>query len=79
MNVIVEDCGPGIPDYAKERVFDKFFSLQRLDTGRKSTGLGLNLVKEVAVLHKGKIRLENLPEIGLRATLSLPVWPERVS
>jgi two-component system sensor histidine kinase CreC len=59
-------------------VFDKFFSLQRPDTGRKSTGLGLNLVREVAVLHKGEIRLANLPEIGLRAILSLPVWPERV-
>ena len=76
VNVMVEDRGPGIPDYAREKVFDKFFSLQRPDTGRKSTGLGLNLVKEVAVLHKGEIGLANLPEIGLRATLSLPVWSE---
>jgi two-component system sensor histidine kinase CreC len=72
VNIVVEDRGPGIPDYARERVFDKFFSLQRPDTGRKSTGLGLNLVREVAVLHKGEIRLANLPGIGLRATLSLP-------
>jgi two-component system sensor histidine kinase CreC len=79
VEVIVEDRGPGIPDYAREKVFDKFFSLQRPDTGRKSTGLGLNLVREVAFLHKGEIRLVNLPEIGLRATLSLPVCPERVS
>ncbi len=79
VNIMVEDRGPGIPDYAQEKVFDKFFSLQRPDTGRKSTGLGLNLVREVAVLHKGEIRLTNLPEIGLRATLSLPVWTERVS
>jgi two-component system sensor histidine kinase CreC len=79
VNVIIEDRGPGIPDYAREKVFDKFFSLQRPDTGKKSTGLGLNLVREVAVLHRGEIRLANLPEIGLRATLSLPVWPERVS
>ncbi len=79
VNVVIQDHGPGIPDYARERVFDKFFSLQRPDTGKKSTGLGLNLVKEVAVLHKGKIRLETLPQIGLCATLSLPVWPERVS
>jgi two-component system sensor histidine kinase CreC len=78
VNFIVEDRGPGIRDYASERVFEKFFSLQRPDTGKKSTGLELNLVREVAVIHKGNVRLENLPEIGLRATLSLPVWPERV-
>jgi two-component system sensor histidine kinase CreC len=61
VNFVVEGRGPGIPDYAKERVFEKFFSLQRPNTGKKSTSLGLNLVREVAVIHKGKVRLENLP------------------
>lgn len=69
----VEDEGPGIPDFSKERVFERFFSLQRPDTGKKSTGLGLNFVREVAVLHGGEIRLENLPVKGLRAVMSLPV------
>jgi two-component system sensor histidine kinase CreC len=72
VSIIVEDEGPGIPDFAKERVFERFFSLQRPGTGKKSTGLGLNFVKEVALLHGGEIRLENLPEGGLRAILSLP-------
>ena len=72
LDFAVKDHGPGIPDYAREKVFDKFFSLQRPDTGKKSTGLGLNIVKEVALLHHGEIRLENLPERGLRARLSLP-------
>lgn len=70
----VEDEGPGIPEYAKARIFQKFYSLQRPDTGQKSTGLGLNFVREVAVLHAGEIRLENLSESGLRASLTLPVW-----
>ncbi len=68
----VDDEGPGIPDHFRERVFDKFFSLQRPDTGKKSTGLGLNFVREVATLHGGGIVLENLSGKGLRATLSLP-------
>ncbi len=69
----VRDYGPGIPEYAKARVFEKFFSLQRPDTGRKSTGLGLNFVREVAVLHQGEVSLENCPEGGgVRATLTLP-------
>jgi two-component system sensor histidine kinase CreC len=68
----VRDYGPGIPDYAKARVFERFFSLQRPDTGGKSTGLGLNFVREVAVLHQGEVHVENCAEGGVRATLTLP-------
>jgi len=73
MSLTVEDQGPGIPAYAQERIFQKFFSLKRPDTGKKSTGLGLNFVREVASLHKGRIQLENLPSAGFRASLFLPV------
>jgi len=69
--ILVEDEGPGMPDYARSRAFEKFFSLKRPDTGKKSTGLGLNFVKEVASLHGGDIGIENLPGEGLRASLSL--------
>lgn len=68
----VKDNGPGIPDYAGEKIFNKFFSLQRPDTGKKSTGLGLNLVSEVASLHNGSIVLENIPEGGTRAVFKIP-------
>jgi hypothetical protein len=33
--------GAGIPDYATDKVFDKFYSLQRPGSGKKSSGLGL--------------------------------------
>lgn len=68
----VRDRGPGLPDYARERVFEKFFSLPRPDTGRKGTGLGLAFVKEVAQLHGGTVRLANHAEGGTLATLTLP-------
>ena len=68
----VRDYGPGIPEYAKPRVFERFFSLQRPNTGEKSTGLGLNFVREVAALHQGEVNLDNCPEGGVRATLTLP-------
>lgn len=68
----VLDQGPGIPDYARERVFEKFYSLQRPDTGKKSSGLGLAIVLEITRLHRGEIRLENRPEGGLRAAWDLP-------
>lgn len=70
--LIVEDNGTGIPAYASGKVFDKFFSLQRPGNGKKSTGLGLNFVREVATLHNGNIELKNLPEKGVRATMMLP-------
>jgi len=66
------DEGPGIPDYVGERVFERFFSLPRPDTGRKSTGLGLNFAREVAQLHGGTLVLENRHP-GTCARLLLPV------
>jgi two-component system sensor histidine kinase CreC len=68
----VDDEGPGIPDFAEARIFEKFFSLERPDTGKKSTGLGLNFVKEAAALHGGAVDVSNLPGRGLRAKLILP-------
>ena len=73
LTFIIEDNGFGIPDFATAKVFDKFFSLQRPGTGNKSTGLGLNFVKEVAILHNGEIKLENRAKKGVRATLMLPI------
>ncbi|MFW5798851.1 MAG: two-component system sensor histidine kinase CreC [Planctomycetota bacterium] len=72
VNMVVEDTGPGVPDYALERVFERFYSLKRPDTGRKSSGLGLTLVHEIAVLHGGEVTLENRDTGGARAHLVLP-------
>ncbi|WP_331344575.1 two-component system sensor histidine kinase CreC [Cellvibrio sp. UBA7661] len=59
-NVIqVINQGEPIPDFAMARLTEKFFSLPRPATGRKSTGLGLSFVQEVMSLHNGELRLEN--------------------
>jgi len=55
----ISDEGPGIPDFAKGKIFDRFYSLARPDTGKKSSGLGLNFVKEVMALHRGKVQIES--------------------
>ena len=67
----VADHGPGIPDYARERIFERFYSLKHTVTGRKSSGLGLCFVKEAAELHGGSIRLEDNDPSGVVATLTL--------
>jgi two-component system sensor histidine kinase CreC len=69
----VEDRGPGVPDYALARVFDRFYSLPRPGSGKKSTGLGLALVREIAHLHGGDASLANRPDGGARATFRVPV------
>ena len=69
----VEDRGPGVPDYALPRVFERFYSLPRPGSTRKSTGLGLALVREIAHLHGGEATLENRPGGGARAVLWVPV------
>ena len=76
VGIIVEDDGPGIPDYAMPRVFERFYSLQRPGNGRKSSGLGLCFVREAAALHGGSIAIENRADrSGTRATLRLPLRP----
>lgn len=65
------DHGPGIPEYARERIFERFYSLPRPDTKAKSSGLGLNLVQEIASLHQGSINLEPVNG-GTCAVLTLP-------
>jgi two-component system sensor histidine kinase CreC len=69
----VEDNGPGVPDYALPRVFERFYSLPRPGTERKSTGLGLALVREIAHLHGGDAALMNRKEGGARAEFWVPV------
>ncbi|MEQ1684340.1 MAG: two-component system sensor histidine kinase CreC [Burkholderiaceae bacterium] len=73
VDVSVRDRGPGIPDYAEDKVFEKFYSLARPHSRKKSTGLGLPFVKEIAELHQGRVTLKNAAEgPGAVATLSLP-------
>ncbi len=72
--ITVRDQGPGIPGYAQDKVFEKFYSLARPHSKKKSTGLGLSFVKEIASLHRGRIELSNRPEAegtGAAATLWL--------
>ncbi|MEE9425071.1 MAG: two-component system sensor histidine kinase CreC [Methylococcales bacterium] len=68
----VHDQGPGIPEYACERIFERFYSLKRPQSGRKSSGLGLSLVQEIVSLHQGTISVENHPNGGTVARLFFP-------
>jgi two-component system, OmpR family, phosphate regulon sensor histidine kinase PhoR len=71
--ITVSDEGPGIPDSDLERVFERFY---RVDKARSresgGTGLGLSIVKHLVELLGGRVWAANRPEGGARLSVSLP-------
>ncbi|SUE43317.1 ATP-binding protein [Roseomonas gilardii] len=74
VRLFIEDDGPGVPEESQEAVFQPF---RRLETSRNretgGTGLGLPIARNILRAHGGDVTLENLPEGGLRAVVTLPV------
>ncbi|WP_104667424.1 sensor histidine kinase [Ensifer adhaerens] len=66
----IHDEGPGIPAEERERVFEPFYRLRPRSTG---AGLGLNLAREIARLHGGRIDILAGPWRGTRVRLQLPL------
>jgi two-component system sensor histidine kinase CreC len=66
----VRDEGPGIPDYASGRVFDRFYSLKNEVTGRKGSGIGLSFVRATMELHGGTATLKNREKGGAEIEMS---------
>ena len=74
VEVFVRDDGPGIPAEAMERVFERFY---RVDKGRSreqgGTGLGLSIVKHIVQSHGGKVWAESEPGKGAAFFFTLPM------
>ncbi len=70
---IVQDTGVGIPEDAKQRIFERFF---RVDKGRSKkvggTGLGLSIVKHIVNYYNGSIEVESKIGEGTKFTVHLP-------
>jgi two-component system sensor histidine kinase CreC len=65
--LVIQDNGDGIPDYATEKVYDRFYSLPRPRNGKKSSGLGLSFVREVVKLHQGSVAIANYVDVNAKA------------
>lgn len=74
LKIAIKNQGEPIPEFAFARLTERFYSLPRPFTGKKSTGLGLNFVQEVASLHKGELQLRNT-EQGVEAAIIFSVNP----
>ena len=73
LEVFVRDDGPGIPAESLDRVFERFY---RVDKARSrdqgGTGLGLSIVKHIVQAHRGEVRVESGPGTGATFFFTLP-------
>jgi two-component system sensor histidine kinase SenX3 len=80
VEVSVQDHGIGIPSRDIERIFERFYRVDRArarDTG--GTGLGLAIVRHVATNHRGEVRVVSQEGQGSTFTLRLPAGPGPVA
>jgi len=74
LNINVLDTGIGIPEEDRQRIFERFFVVDK-SRSRKSggTGLGLSIVKHITLLHSGNISVDSTPGMGTNFQIELPV------
>jgi two-component system sensor histidine kinase SenX3 len=80
VDVTVSDRGIGIPRRDLERIFERFYRVDRArsrETG--GTGLGLAIVRHVVSNHRGEVRVESREGVGSTFTLRLPAGPGPVA
>jgi signal transduction histidine kinase len=72
--IAVVDHGPGIPEGARESIFERFTQLDQSDTrSRGGTGLGLSIVKSLIEVMQGSVRVEATEGGGATFLIDLPV------
>jgi two-component system sensor histidine kinase ChvG len=66
----VEDEGPGVPDEAREKIFERFYSERpRTEAFGSHSGLGLNICRQIVEAHGGSIDVENIRKYGNQGLL----------
>jgi len=73
LRLTVEDAGPGIPGRDRERVWQKFVRLDRdRETHAAGAGIGLSVVRDLVLLHRGRAWVEEGARGGCRFVVSFP-------
>ena len=71
VNVIVRDTGIGIPISHQDRVFERFYRVDKSHSKKVGgTGLGLAIVKHGALYHHAKLSLESTVDVGTVVTIA---------
>lgn len=79
-HIKVADSGVGIPDDCKDKVFERFYRVDKArsrDTG--GTGLGLAITRNIVHMHNGSIKLYSESGVGTTFTIKIPINMEEVS
>ena len=73
ITLIVEDTGIGIPAEHQERIFERFYRVDKSHSKAVGgTGLGLSIVKHAALIHNAKINLRSIVGLGTTVTVHFP-------
>ncbi|MEN8041210.1 MAG: HAMP domain-containing sensor histidine kinase [Actinomycetota bacterium] len=77
VRIEIRDTGIGIPERYQDRVFERFFRVDRARSRESGgTGLGLSIVKNVALAHGGTVGLESELGVGSTFHMLLPIAQE---
>ncbi|OWQ90088.1 hypothetical protein CDN98_00545 [Roseateles terrae] len=79
VEVQVCDRGPGVPESQRERIFEAFYRMPGHAEVSGGVGLGLNLVKQIAVAHSGTVRCEGREGGGSCFAIRLPLVPNEAA
>ncbi len=74
--LIVSDDGIGIAPEHHERIFERFFVVNKARNYTSGTGLGLSLIKHIVAMHGGTIQLESALGKGSTFTIHFPKVPD---
>ncbi|HPJ11861.1 MAG TPA: PAS domain-containing sensor histidine kinase [Caldisericia bacterium] len=74
IHIQIQDQGYGIPAHEKERIFERFYRLDKSHSGDLSSGsgLGLSIVKHIMLLHQGSVSVDSKPGVGSTFHLQFP-------
>jgi two-component system phosphate regulon sensor histidine kinase PhoR len=73
VEIFVQDDGPGIPREAQERIFERFYRVDKARSREQGgTGLGLSIVKHIIQSHGGRVWLTSEPGHGATFSFVLP-------
>jgi len=72
VEIRVEDDGPGIPDHALEKIFQRFYTDRPNQGFGQNSGLGLSISRQIILAHHGRIWAENSLTGGAKFVIRLP-------